>query len=89
MDRTGSKLFLWMGVMPKLSMAAVLLAFILNENLKPDSTAQRLFVRVLPLVVAVGVVYSCLLCLVDEAGWWSQAYPWAYQALLEVFQFWT
>lgn len=70
-------------------MAAVLLAFILNENLKPGSTAQRLFVRVLPLVVAVGVTYSCLLCLVDEAGWWSQAYPWAYQALLEMFQFWT
>lgn len=70
-------------------MAAVLLAFILNENLKPGSTPQRLFVGVLPLVVAVGVVYSCLLCLVDEAGWWSQAYPWAYQALLEVFQFWT
>lgn len=70
-------------------MAAVLLVFILNENLAPDSTAQRLFVRVLPLVVAVGVLYSLLLCLVDEAGWWSQAYPWAYQALLEVFQFWT
>ncbi len=70
-------------------MAAVLLLFILNENLKPASVGQRLFVHILPLAVAVGVVYSLLLCLVAESGWWSEAYPWAYQALLEVFQFWT
>ncbi len=39
--------------------------------------------------VFVGLAYVALLCLAAESGWWSDAYPWAYQALLETFQFWT
>lgn len=70
-------------------MAAVLLIFIVNENIPVEGGARLVFVRVLPVLVAVGVVYSVLLCLVAETGWWSEAYPWAYQGLLEVFQFWT
>ena len=70
-------------------MAAVLIAFIMNENLDRRSALYGLFLRIMPVLVFVGVVYSVLLCFVAESGWWSDAYPWAYQSLLETFQFWT
>ena len=70
-------------------MAAVLIAFIINENLDHRSTLYGLFLRIMPVLVFVGVIYSVLLCFVAESGWWSDAYPWAYQSLLETFQFWT
>ena len=70
-------------------MAAVLVIFILNENMAPGSALHALMLRVLPVAVFVGLAYMVLLCLTAESGWWSQAYPWAYQSLLETFQFWT
>lgn len=70
-------------------MAAVLVIFILNENMAPGSALHVLMLRVLPVAVFVGLAYMVLLCLTAESGWWSQAYPWAYQSLLETFQFWT
>lgn len=69
--------------------AVVLLAFIVNENLVPGSTAQTLLMRVLLALVAVSVLYSALLCLVPETGWYSDVYAWAYQDVLETAQFWT
>ena len=70
-------------------MAAVLLLFIVNENIENGSKAHAVFVSVLPVAVAVGVAYTVLLCITAETGWVSDAYPWAYQGLLETFQFWT
>ena len=70
-------------------MAAVLLLFIVNENIENGSKAHAVFVRVLPVAVAIGVAYTVLLCITAETGWASDAYPWAYQGLLETFQFWT
>lgn len=69
--------------------AAVLLAFIVNENLPYESTARTVFMRVLAALVVVSLVYSLLLCFVAETGWYSDVYPWAYQSILEMFQFWT
>ena len=70
-------------------MAAVLVIFILNENIAPETDLQRLMFCALPVAVFAGLLYTSLLCLTAETGWWSDAYPWAYQALLETFQFWT
>ena len=70
-------------------MAAVLLLFIVNENIENGSKAHAVFVRVLPVAVAIGVAYTVLLFITAETGWVSDAYPWAYQGLLETFQFWT
>lgn len=69
--------------------AAVLLVFIVNENLDPYSTTHRLLMKTLIVAVAIGVVYSTLLCFVPETGWYSDIYPWAYQDVIETVQFWT
>ena len=69
--------------------AAVLLVFIVNENLVPGSTMAQVFTKVLLVLVAVSVLYSLLICFVPETGWYSDVYPWAYQSLLEMVQFWT
>ena len=69
--------------------AVVLLVFIVNENLKPGSTAQNLLMKVLLVLVAVSVLYSTLLCFVPETGWYSDVYPWAYRNIIEAAQFWT
>ena len=68
---------------------AVLLAFIVNENLPPGSMAQNLLMKVLLVLVAVSVLYSVLVCFVPETGWYSDVYPWAYQDVIETAQFWT
>ena len=47
-------------------MAAVLLLFIVNENIENGSKAHAVFVRVLPVAVAVGVAYTVLLCITAE-----------------------
>ncbi|MEG0216920.1 MAG: cytochrome C oxidase Cbb3 [Raoultibacter sp.] len=70
-------------------MATVLLVFIANEHLDPDSTTYYLLMKVLIVLVAVSMLYSLLLCVVPETGWFSDAYPWAYQCFVETFQFWT
>ena len=68
--------------------AAVLLIFIVNENMKPGQT-RSLLMKVLLGVVCVSVVYSWLICFVPETGWFSDIYPWSYQDIIEAFQFWT
>lgn len=69
--------------------ASVLLAFIVNENV-PEGTASRtVMMKVLLATVAASVTYSALLCFVPETGWYSDIYPWAYQSIIEMVQFWT
>ena len=69
--------------------AAVLLIFIVNENLDPASQMRNALIKVLLVLVAISVLYSALVCFVPETGWYSDIYPWAYQNLIETFQFWT
>lgn len=69
--------------------AVVLLAFIVNENMKPGSTVHVLLMKVLLVLVSVSVLYSALTCFVPETGWFSDIYPWAYQDIVETVQFWT
>lgn len=68
--------------------AAVLLIFIVNENMKPGQT-RSLLMKVLLGVVCVSVAYSWLICFVPETGWFSDIYPWSYQDIIETFEFWT
>lgn len=69
--------------------AAVLLAFIANENLEPGTTTANLLTKVLLVLVAASVLYSILVCFIPETGWLSDIYPWAYQDIVEAAQFWT
>lgn len=69
--------------------AAVLLAFIANENLEAASRLSRTFRQVLSVLVAFSLVYIVLLCLVPESGWYASVYDWAYQNVIEAFEFWT
>ena len=69
--------------------AVVLLAFIVNENLAPGSAMAQIFTKVLLALVAISVLYSVLVCFVPETGWYSDIYPWAYQSLIEMVEFWT
>lgn len=68
--------------------AAVLLAFIVNENVREHSQTADILMKVLLVIVALSVLYSTLLCFVPETGWYSDVYPWAYQNLREMVQFW-
>ncbi|MCI2242513.1 cytochrome C oxidase Cbb3 [Adlercreutzia faecimuris] len=69
--------------------ATVLLLFIANENLAPGTVARDLLMKVLIVLVALSVLYSGLLCFVPETGWYSDIYPWAFQDVIEMVQFWT
>ena len=69
--------------------AAVLLVFIVNENLVPGSTMAQLLTKVLLVLVAVSVFYSALICFVPETGWYSDVYSWAYSSFFETVLFWT
>ena len=69
--------------------AAVLLAFIANENLPPNFQPTRIFHTTLSVLVAFSLVYVVLLCFVPETGWYSDVYDWAYQSIVEAFEFWT
>ena len=69
--------------------AAVLLVFVVNENLVPGSTMAQVFTKVLLALVAISVLYSTLICFIPETGWYSDVYSWAYQSVLETVQFWT
>ena len=68
--------------------SAVLLIFIVNENMKP-STTRTLLMKGLICVVAISVVYSWLIGFAPETGWFSEIYPWSYQDIVETVQFWT
>jgi hypothetical protein len=41
------------------------------------------------VLVAFSLVYIVLLCFVPETGWYSNVYDWAYQSIVEAFEFWT
>ncbi|MDO4400571.1 MAG: cytochrome C oxidase Cbb3 [Coriobacteriia bacterium] len=69
--------------------AAVLVVFIANESLDAWSHEWLLMQRALVVLVGLSLLYSGLMCLVPETGWISSAYPWAYQSLIQAFQFWT
>ena len=69
--------------------AAVLLAFIANENMHEGSSFDHLFHCGLLVLVAISVLYVALLCFVPETGWYSDVYDWAYQDVIETFEFWT
>jgi hypothetical protein len=69
--------------------ATMLLAFIINENISEVSPARPIFLKVAIVLVTISVAYSVLLCFVPETGWYSDIYPWAYQDIIEMFQFWT
>ncbi|WP_296011932.1 cytochrome C oxidase Cbb3 [uncultured Adlercreutzia sp.] len=68
--------------------AAVLLCFVVNEQLAERAGAHDLMLKVLIVLVTVSVAYSALLCLVPETGWYSDVYPWAYQGLVDSVLFW-
>jgi len=69
--------------------AAVLVVFIANESLDAWSHEWLLMQRFLVVLVGLSLLYSALVCLVPETGWISDAYPWAYQGLMQTFLFWT
>ena len=69
--------------------AAVLLAFIANENLGESSWMSRTFCATLSVLVVISLAYSVLLCFVPETGWFSDVYDWAYHGIVETFEFWT
>ena len=68
--------------------ASVLLIFIVNENLDHTSTLYRILLKVLIVAVFASVIYSTMMCFAPETGWYSDIYPWAYQDLVNMFQFW-
>lgn len=69
--------------------AVVLLAFIVNENMTPGSTAHVITMKALLVLVTLSVLYSALVCFAPETGWYSDIYPWSYQDIIETVQFWT
>ena len=69
--------------------AAVLLAFIANENMHDGSSFDRLFRQGLSVLVAFSVLYIAFLCFVPETGWYADIYDWAFQDIIETFEFWT
>lgn len=69
--------------------AVVLLVFIVNENMQPDTPTRDILMKVLLVMVSISVVYSLLICFVPETGWYSDVYPWAYQNIVEMVQFWA
>ena len=70
-------------------MVSVLTVFILNENLDHGGAGYEIAMKILPVLVGVSLAYSFLLFLVPETGWYSDAYPWAYTALIHQLMFWT
>jgi|GEM_PF-7126950 len=61
----------------------------MNENITHGTQMANILLKVLIALVTLSVLYSVLLCLVAEVGWLSDVYPWAYQNLLEMFEFWS
>lgn len=60
-----------------------------GQEVIPASLSRSLLTKTLIVLVALSVLYSTLLCLTAETGWYSDVYPWAYHDLLELFLFWT
>ena len=51
--------------------------------------SDKLFNKVIIVLVTISVVYSVLVCFVPETGWYSDIYPMFYQELVKSVQFWT
>lgn len=68
--------------------AAVLLIFVVNENLDHRSGTRDILLKVLIALVFVSVLYISLTCFIPETGWYSNVYDWAYQEIIRLFQFW-
>ena len=71
-----------------LLLSAVLIAFILNENVNHNGKTFPIAKSILPGLVSLSLLYELCLCFVQETGWYSNIYPWAYQAIVHLFQFW-
>lgn len=56
---------------------------------KSGVLSRDLLTKALSILVAIGVLYSLLLCFAPETGWYSEVYPWEYQDFLETIRFWT
>jgi drug/metabolite transporter superfamily protein YnfA len=69
--------------------AAVLLVFIVNENIERNTPTHNLLMKLLLILVCLSVGYSVLMCFAPETNWFSDVYPWAYQNIVEMVQFWT
>ena len=72
-----------------LLLVAVLVVFIFNENVDHGTQGYELACRALTIMVGLSLFYMLCLCFVAESDWYSGAYPWAYQRLVHMFQFWT
>ena len=72
-----------------LLIAAVLLAFIVNENIgKWPKKYRNILIVVLLVLVLISVIYSVLTCFVIETGWYGDVYRWAYRGFLRDILFW-
>ncbi len=60
-----------------------------GSSIVRQPTVRSLLTKTLLVLVALGVIYSALLCFTPETGWYSDIYPWAYHDLVETVQFWT
>ena len=69
--------------------SAVLLAFIVNENLDSEAVSIQVMRKTLLVLVSLSLAYIVLLCFVPESGWFSNVYDWAYQDIVETFEFWA
>ncbi len=72
-----------------LLLIAVLVVFIFNDNIDRESMGYEIAVKILTVLVGISLLYVLCLCFTAESDWYSSAYPWAYQRLLHMFQFWT
>lgn len=54
--------------------AAVLLVFIVNENVRAESKLADVLKKILIVIVTLSVLYSLLVSLVPETGWYSDVY---------------
>lgn len=69
--------------------AAALLVFILNENISHRSRWSAILMKVLIALVGMSLLYTVMLCIAPLTNWISDVYPWAYQDMLEMFEFWS
>ncbi len=60
-----------------------------SRALSIEPNLYKMLLKVLIACTALSVAYYILLCFVGEVGWYSDAYPWAYQDILETILFWT
>lgn len=60
-----------------------------DELYREGALAKSLMLKALLLMVGFGVIYSTLLCLTPETGWYADIYDWAYRDVLETIVFWT